>query len=538
MRDQSEDPPGNEGPMRRRARAVPAPAPALALVLSLVAALGALHLPSSFSGDAALYQAGALALDGGLTLYRDFWDLKAPGIYAVHWLAGTLFGFGPEGLHLLELLLLLVLCVMQVRLLRSALEPSWPALLAPVAGVGTYYVVASEWHLTQPAVLLNLPLFALLALLAQAEPSRGRWAVAGIAAACAVVLKPYALPIVVGLVGTAALLAYRVERVPVHSIMRRGVAPFAITFGLVLLAVLAGLAVHGGLTDFAWTHGEWRELAASVRGEFPWGRSVASAKWFVLAFAPWLLLVPAAALGWRGLAAERVFVLSAVWLAVGGPATALEPFAGWEFDFLALLAPTALLAARGLHGLVGLIAPGRSSHATVLRRRLSGRAATLMLALLPAVMLLLLVRAPLLRRAVAVASALPFTPARAHAHRLAHDRRYGRAWATTGFLREADAREGAIYVFGDPLLPLLADRPAASAIHGFAWELQPPGMWERLAADLETRRPEYVFVAESYLPLIGERGTGVAALLERAYRPHSVAGAGRWYERREPASVP
>src|ERR1700752_3958076 len=94
------------------------PGPGVVLPLLAVAILGAVHLPTPLHGDAVLYQAGARRMTDGATLYRDFWDLKQPGIYLFHGVAGVLFGFGEFGLHGLELLVHLAIAFAQVVLLR------------------------------------------------------------------------------------------------------------------------------------------------------------------------------------------------------------------------------------------------------------------------------------------------------------------------------------------------------------------------------------------------------------------------------------
>ncbi len=495
---------------------------AVVVALMIVALLGVLHLPTAFSGDAALYQTGARTLDEGGALYRDHWDLKSPGIYMVHWAAGTLFGFGEEGVHLFELLLLLALCVAQVRLLAPRLTPRWLAAVAPLAGVGTYYAVASEWHLTQPAVLLSAPLFAVLAVLAADRATAWRWAGAGAAAAVAFLLKPYSAGIVLALLVASAMLRLRLDREPPTVWLRRRLAPFVGAAAVLVVLTLLHLRAVGGLADFLWTHSEWRTLATQVRGDFPVMRAVWAVQTFVGNFGPWLVLLPAARMGWRGVQAERLFVLAAVWLGAALVVTSIEPFAAWEFDFLALKVPVALLAARGLHGL----------HAWWLARGYpSGRRLTLATIGAVTVALVALGGEALVERAHTLARFVPLSRADAHEYRLTHDERYARLWSETAFLRDPASRPGPVYVFGDPLRHLHAERPAASPIHGWAWELQPQAMWERVVRDLEVTGSAYIYVSHEYERLIAARAPRMQDLLARRYRPHREGPDGRWYER-------
>ena len=75
-----------------------------ATTLLAVLALGLIHLPYPFNWDPSLFTLGAQRLAAGGVLYRDFWDLKQPGIYWFCAVAGRFFGFSEPGVHLFELL--------------------------------------------------------------------------------------------------------------------------------------------------------------------------------------------------------------------------------------------------------------------------------------------------------------------------------------------------------------------------------------------------------------------------------------------------
>lgn len=492
--------------------------PLIVAVVVLIAVIGALQAPLPFSGDAALYQTGARAMESGLVLYRDFWDLKQPGIYLVHLFAGRLFGFGEVGVRLVELLLLLGLSGAMIHALRRSFEPRWIVALVPLASVGTYYVVATEWHLTQPAVLVSVPLFLQLSLTGGVHAGAWRWLAAGALGALSLSFGVYVGLVVATLAIAALVLRRLVDRDPVGTLMIKGAAPFAVGFLVVLVAELTWLSSRGALDVFLWTHSGWRDLAMDVRGRFSLGHAVYSAFWFARSFWPWLVLIPFAGLDWGGLARERIFVLALVWLVVGGVATAVEPFAAWEFDYLKLMVPTAMLAGRGLHGLLS-----RSTPAAWSSRRV----------MLPACLLLLLASmAPLREKGRLIQRYAGSGYGGASAQQRGSSTRYGAAWQSTAFLRDPATRPGEVYVFGNPLVHLLSERPHASPIHGWAWELQPTSMWEALGRDLRERQPPFVFVAGDYERLIRERAVGVRQLLDSAYAIRSEAFGGRWYERR------
>jgi len=492
--------------------------------LAFVALVGVLHIPTAFSGDAALYQLGARAMHAGDVLYRDHWDLKSPGIYVFHWVAGVLFGFHEEGVHVLEWMLLLALGVGQVLLVARDLRPRMLAVLAPVASLGTYYASSTEWHLTQPAVLLAIPLFAMMLLIGAERASPTKWAFAGIAAAFAVALKPYAIGIVLAMAATALWLRTRSAAEATGTLLRARVAPFILAaIGTVGVAILA-LSVTGGLGSFLDAHGPWREAAARVRGSFPIARAIGGGETYFRTFAPWLALSLCSWWRWRSLIDERNTVLAVVWLLSGTAVTIIEPFAGWEFDFLVLMVPTGLLAARGAYAVLAAWTSARPERAD--------RSAVAMLA--SAVLVVTLIGGePLVERTRLWFRYLPLSNAVGDTMRTVHDRRASRLWGESAILRAPSARAGAVYIFGDPLRQLNTDRPTASPIHGWAWELQPPAMWERVARDLDTTPAAYIYVSTEYERLIAERAPTVQRLLAERYRSRVVFGDGQWYERAE-----
>lgn len=493
----------------------PLPVLSWALPLFLIAVLGAVHIPFPLHGDAALYQVGARAMADGDTLYRDFWDLKQPGIYVFHWLAGRLFGFSEAGLHTFELLVHLCLAVAQIFLLRRVFQPAWLASLVPVVSAGVYYCITTDWHLTQPAVLLSVPLSVVLAALAiRWRFPRIAWGLAGAAAATAIAFKIVVAPLLLLLVIVGTVYQWsnlRGERNPYpwRCVVTRRLAPFAIGFTIVSLFGITWLQFHGGWDWFVWTHTSWRAEALVVRGEHPVDRVVESTKWFIKRFAPWILLSWLPLLAWRKLLEEPLFVLSVVWLTAGLLLIAVEPFAGWEFDFLMLLVPLALVAVRGLQMV--------TEKSTKLAFCLGA------LALLPGIVEWV----PKARQLALHADRLREPDS---GYQRAIDARYEQAFVQTQFLREGSSPESSIYVFGDPLFILLSGRKQASPVHGWAWELQPSEVWRRVEGDLRGNRPEFIFVAASEDATLDARGPGIRNLLDSDYRVRSTSGLGTWYE--------
>ena len=491
----------------------------IAAVTAATGLAGWVNLPMPLHGDAALYQLGAKAMADGGMLYRDFWDLKQPGIYLFHWFAGSLFGFTETGLHRLELLYMLAFSVLQLVVLRRYLTFKWLAPAAPILTVGNYYALTTEWHLTQPAILLSAPLFCVLALLT-APATRWRSILAGSASAVAVLFKFVVAPVVVALFLASWYIDRRARGATATRLWRDRLLP-ALGGGLVVAAAMViWLDRHDALQPFAWILHTWAPLALQVRGTHPLGRIASSTIWFARAFAPLLVLAPFARVRWRGLAEERLFVLALVWLITGALSIMTEPFAGWEFDFLMLITPLGILAVRGVQGLLAAAGDRLAPPGLV-------RAAACILAL--AAMPSAGSWAGKARRLVVHSS---LASAEDHAFQRAVSPRYEQIWHSTAFLREDDAVAGPIYVFGDPLIHTLSRRASASSVHGWAWELQPPVIWQRLESELVSEPPMFIFAEPTYDAMISRQSPGLRAMLDRDYSVHAVDELGTWYARR------
>src|SRR5436309_13003867 len=98
---------------------------------------------------------GARTLAAGGVLYRDWWAVKQPGIYAFFVTAGRLFGWNERGVHLLEVLWMTgFAAVLAAMLARRRPGVAW---LAPLLVVGVYWAAVGPWHLTQVEGLVGLP---------------------------------------------------------------------------------------------------------------------------------------------------------------------------------------------------------------------------------------------------------------------------------------------------------------------------------------------------------------------------------------------
>ena len=130
--------------------------------LLVIAALGVLASVQPFTGDQALFASGARQLAHGDVLYRDFWDVKQPGIYAFYLLGGELFGYGEIRLHLVELGVLLGCATVLGISLRDRFRHRWIAGVVPLLVVGTFYATVEPVQLGQVESLVGTPLYVTL----------------------------------------------------------------------------------------------------------------------------------------------------------------------------------------------------------------------------------------------------------------------------------------------------------------------------------------------------------------------------------------
>jgi hypothetical protein len=487
--------------------------------VALVAVLGVLRSFDGFGGDQALFLLGAQKLHAGGVLYRDFWDLKQPGIFAFYLAAGSLAGFSQSGIHEFEIAWQCVFGVLLWLGLRRAVRLPAVAAFAALAIPGAYYAGTNAWHLTQVEALTGLPLFCCAWGAAAAWSGTGRRGapgfLSGLGAGCAVLFKLLYAPVALAIFLAAASLAPA-------SLRRAAGVRVAGAWTLGLLLPPAAFAAY------ATAFGLWPDVVATffslpshlvASGHAPVARLAASAVWFLRRFAPLALLAVPGAFATRAPQGALWQRIAFAWLATGAIALAVQTQSWWEYQFLLLLPPLGILATLGLDVLLGHArqpgAPRRVASAAVLA--------------LAAVLCFGLLRTT----AGAVARVFrdrPFASAAA----LERDRElasgeYRTAARAAGAL-PADGRGlRAIYVCGDPLIYLLAHRDQAVAINGWALELYPPGWWARLNAELQRDPPADEFVSAEYAPLIAARSPEFERNLETRYLRAVRLPDGSWY---------
>ena len=511
-----------------------APAVLAALVLAAILLVGWAATLEPFTWDQAVFALGADVIARGGTLYRDFWDVKQPGIFWFFALAGRLFGRSEAGAHALEAVWMLALAALLQRATRRWFRHAATAALCPLLVVGFYYAVADDWHLLQVEGLVGLPLFAALAA-----------AVAGTDGA-----RPRALPLVAsGLAGGVALV-FKLALLPVPAAFwlvalaalargggrgRAATAAGWIALGAALppALALASFAARGALGVAWWT---WTAFPLGVLGELP-GLPVHALHdtlhWLV---DRWAALIGFALLGGWSAARRAGDVLGRgllAWLAAGVVVVLGQRWSGYQYHAFLLLVPLGLLAARGLEQLALAAAPALEA---------GPRARGALLATACAVCLAdPLLDAPL-GFAFFVHDGAGLDPARREAalERRSRGGAYAYYQQITDFLHDPGSAAGPIYVFGNPLAYWLSGRPPAARWPG-GMSVLDAAAWREVAARLDAGAAAYVLIEDPAAGMLEAHRPATApviAALERRYRRLGRVRSGTWYARADSLPAP
>lgn len=495
------------------------------LALLAVLLLGLIHLPHPFNWDQSLFLLGGQRLAAGGVLYRDFWDVKQPGIYWFYALAGRLFGFSEPGIHLFELLWMMGFAVTLLVTLRRRWGPGPAATLAPLFAVGGYYAAAGDLHLTQVEGLAGFPLYLTLWLASTGdgeEPRAWRAFVSGLCGAVVLLFKLAFLPIV----GAFWLLALA------DAARRRGTGralaaialPALLGVALPLAATLAYFARLRLLGALGWTYFTYPAfLLTRLQGTHV-NRLFDGLQWFLLRFAPLLGLAVVGA----GLARSRRDSLGLglrLWFLAGVLVILIQRWSWWQYHYLLLVPPLGALGAAGAGALWSRL--DRLGAESGRARRL---AAAGLVSLFAGLLGLAAMKTVLLAR-----ERFALTPA----DRAAYQRRVSPLYLgfsqDVALLNEPGRRPGSLFVLDDPVVYRLAGRPVAPAFHGvlFFREME-EAEWSVLTSRLERDPPAYLLVEWRFMPLLtgpAPRVARFAAFLAGGYRVAFTTERGAWYER-------
>lgn len=493
-------------------------ADATGLLLLAVASLTVLWWPQF--GDQALFSEGGRVLASGGAYWRDFWDVKQPGIF---WLYGASeqVGAGVLGVRLAEIAAVIVAGVVVLRLASGwGLHPGVRAV-APLLVLGPSVLSGDANGVGQVEGLLVLPMLLQYHGLQRAVAAPGSraavwWAcAAGTAAGLVGVLKLLYLPLGVVLLAAAVL-----ERGAVQDGGRRLAAwtlrvslAWVVGAGLPLAAMVVYAAAHGvlPLAFYSTFVAPGEQLAT---GLFTIPALLGMARTLVLATAVTGPLAAVAIWTARRSGSSRREVGLVAWLLAA--AVLAAPQLPTTYRGLMLLPPIGLLAVLGLDRLVVLTAGRRAGARPEL-----ACVAVLVMALVPL--------APGVVRLVAAGSAQGWSLS--DRVRLAvGDRIAGSpVVAAAATMHDVVPPGTPLYVLGDPVVYRVLGGRQAIEMNGWGPEIMSPRMWREVVRELDRSRPEWIFVQGEYQSYV-DGVPALVALLRSAYAPVPVASAnGQWW---------
>jgi hypothetical protein len=497
-----------------------------AIVLLAVLALGLIHLPHPFDWDQSLFTLGAERLAAGGVLYRDFWDVKQPGIYWFFTVGGWLFGFNEVGIHLFELLWMMAFAVTLLVTLRRRWGPGPAATLAPLFTVGSYYAAAGTQQLTQVEGLVGLPLYLTLWFATDGrdeKPRAARAFLSGLCGAAVLIFKLVFLP----LVGVIWLLALRdaARRGGVRRALGSLVLPVSIGFALPLAVTLAYFARHDLLGELVRTYLTYPAFLMSQARGLDVGRLFTGLEWFLMRFPP---LIGLAMVG-AGLTRSRRDALGLglqFWFMAGVLVILMQRLSWFSYHYQLLIPPLGVLGAAGAGALWSRL-DRFGAEAPRARRWAAAGLCALFAGLIG---LAAMKTAKLAHNRFAIA------PADRVAYLEMVNGTYRDVSRDVARLAEPGRRAGSLFVIDNPLVYRLAARPVSpAAFHGeiFIQEMRAEE-WSELTTRLERDPPAYVLVERNSLPLVtggAPRVARFAGFLAAGYRVAFTTKCGAWYER-------
>lgn len=492
------------------------------LVLSAIILIGLIHLPYPFGGDQALFTIGALKISNGAILYRDFWDLKQPGLYGFYLLAGTLFGFDEVGIHTFELLYMAIFSLVLMKTLKGYFGNPSMACLVPLLTVGIYYGVSGQWHLTQLEALVGFPMFLSLWYGSGSPYPNGRrslrFFLSGVMGGIVLLFKFMFLPILAGFWLTTLVDATVSKRGPLLSTLIRICVPVVLGMTVPLLIVLGYFASNNTVGLLYWT---FFEYPAQLMRDPPYSNPVINGlRWLISQFAPLMALGSIGAYISLTNRRDRLLTVNLVlWLFLGLGVILLQTFSRWEYHYLLLFVPLGILSVKALDILweqMKALGPPVNSW--------SGR----MVAILGLVLLFSPVLNSLAKKSLDLArNGFALTREQRLQYQRSSSNAYVEALAEVRFLSEPESLPGDIYILGDPIYYLLSGRNQAIALNGWGPELWLPSQSMRLTDQLSQACPPYIFNAMGNL--ISERSPGTARFIDENYHALRRSNRGVWY---------
>ncbi len=482
--------------------------------IAIIGILGIMRLPEPLFADQAIFLVAGKAIQSGAILYRDFWDVKPPGIFGIFTLAGTLFGFNEIGVHLFDLLWMLGLaCGLRLTLART-FSRVWIAQIVPWMTVGTYFAVIGPAQQMQVESLVGLPLYFAVWFniqAAQQPDRRSRWLMlSGIMGGIVLLFKLIFLPILIAFWSIYLFHIIRHRHQKLLPALWQTTWPLALGIMLPIVPVVLYWLATGTLNEAVYTMIQHPPKMVQQLPKKPIKGLITAMAWAVRKFFP-LIVLSGLAIGYSRRRLDLLTTQMIAWLGLGFAMIVAQSQSWWQYHFLLFLVPISILAATGIDRL--LESPQRWRRTMV----------TAGLAWLVVINLVAIGWTG----GLMVQSGFNLTPAGQQRYQSLSYSRYGVALEETAFLKQPGSLPGNIYVIGEPIFYLLADRAQAVPLLGCVPEILLTEQWTALMSQLTAAKPPYIFVASDFADPIPDR---FMQFLPQMYQQIRQSDAGKWFQ--------
>ncbi|MEH1870966.1 hypothetical protein [Nostoc sp.] len=488
------------------------------IVVIIIVIIGLVHLPFPFDGDQAFFRLGALEMQQGKVLYRDFWDVKQPGIFCFYYLAGTLFGFNEIGIHAFELIYMVFFSIILLLTLKSYFRHQIIASLVPLLTVGVYYVVSGAWHLTQVEALVGFPLFLCLWLTFKSFKSEGKQRfilllLSGFIGGIVLLFKLIFLLILVSFWLTILMYSLLIKRQGIQQIFIEICLPIFLGIIFPLLVLASYFAWYNSFSIVYQTFFIYPPLILANSALNP-KDLVSGIKWFLQNFYPLVLITLIAIDASLRKSKNVLTLLLVVWCFFGLSVIALQYKGFWEYHFLLLFVPIGILATKGLDVLWDSL------------KELSSQMPTFLLIFL----LFLPLSSTLIKKSVAlVNNNFALTEDTRLKYQTIFRKKYPSLHSEANLISQPGSLSGDIYVAGDPSIYYFSGRNQATILRGWALEYYLPEQWLALIEQLDLSKPPYIFI--DYVPqaIIKKSFPKLIEFVEQKYQILRQSNNGIWY---------
>jgi len=501
------------------------------MVLILVFLIGLIHLPHPFTTDQGLFITGALEMNRGELLYRDFWDWKQPAIYGFYFLAGKLFGFNEIGIHTFELIYLLIFSIVLIVTLKSYYQHRAIASLVPLLTVGTYYGYSyiPEYfipHYIQLEALVGFPLFLSLWFAYQASQSSKYstlWLfLSGLMGSIVLLFKFMFLPILVVFWIATLIYILKQQRKPLKIVLWNFFSFTGLGMILPLFIVFAYFAKFN-ILDIVYktfiVYPPMINLETLIGDSSISSRLISGLRWFGNKYSSLVALgLIGASVSWYR--QKDLLTLNFIlWIIFGFFVIWAQLISLWQHHYLLLSVPLGILAAKGLDVIwnnLKNIEPFSFSRKFYLIAGFS-----LFFLLTPFLNSFLQTVINLKTENFAFGKEQPLK----YQSKIG----YKKFLEEISFLSKPESLPGSIYVFGEPLYYYLSGRGQAISINGMYPPTLLPELWGKIVTELKQTRPPYIFVSKRWKLIIAKKSPQFTHFMETNYRVLRKSKAGTWY---------